>query len=735
MKTRGRAFRRVIELTTALGWLLCAASILETLEHANDWPLMLGIIAVLIFAPLLRGRASRASMPRLATGILYGVLSLATLTSLLYSGAGILALVIVAIGVAYMHTDSFPHAVVSLIAPVLVASIGLSAIRSMILLGALPISAVLSIIGGMLLHARVTTDKLRRTAADERGVDDPPGEWARLKLAIPLGLAVILLALFGFLTLESVVSTGDASAKTPLPEEAEDGLDADPDILDGDRRRKKQDYQSDLNFGEVGAGALSTEVVMIVRPRLADGSGTLPAPPVREMYLVGATLDLFTEQTITLSTDIEMSGIRDAQDGEEDGWVILEPAASDKELSVLEIEPVLPMRAGSMESVVLAPRGLVAVSLPELWGQPDRYLLTPGDPDSYSLVYSADQTTEAQLLRMEVASVHARYRQLPAESASLDYIRTVGQALTAGTKTEFQRVRAIRDHLRDTFEYDLEGTGFGGTRAIAEFLNRGSGFCTYSAGAMTLMLRTLDVPARVVTGFVAREWSDADSAWIVERRNGHAWVEVPFEGHGWIRFDPTPIARGRGDWNASVDNAFARFQQELVLWGEAKDGEVGLSQLLHALLQIPIQLIGGRPSLLLLMGAAVLAVLAWLRRLRGSDEATEMFGASAKQELPSVQRRLLRALAKLGHRRRKGQTAREFAVSMHGADRELFAPLPNIVEWFYRAHFGGRALLSEEVAQVESFITSLHDRHRDAQAERARTAKQDNEAGTRALKT
>ena len=60
-----------------------------------------------------------------------------------------------------------------------------------------------------------------------------------------------------------------------------------------------------------------------------------------------------------------------------------------------------------------------------------------------------------------------------------------------------------------------------------------------------MMLRSLGVPARYVTGFLAR---DPDSkGFLVRGTDGHAWVEVYVEGLGWVAFDPTaPAAPGAG---------------------------------------------------------------------------------------------------------------------------------------------------------------------------------------------
>jgi transglutaminase-like putative cysteine protease len=78
------------------------------------------------------------------------------------------------------------------------------------------------------------------------------------------------------------------------------------------------------------------------------------------------------------------------------------------------------------------------------------------------------------------------------------------------------------------------------------------GYCQHFAGAMTLMLRFLGIPARVAAGFTSGKYDEESRTWTVTDHNAHAWVEVFFPGHGWLPFDPTP---GRGTLDAPYSYA------------------------------------------------------------------------------------------------------------------------------------------------------------------------------------
>ena len=57
---------------------------------------------------------------------------------------------------------------------------------------------------------------------------------------------------------------------------------------------------------------------------------------------------------------------------------------------------------------------------------------------------------------------------------------------------------------------------------------------------MVIMLRTVGIPARLVTGFLATEWNEYGSYYVVRQQDAHAWVEVHLPHSGWVMMDPTP---------------------------------------------------------------------------------------------------------------------------------------------------------------------------------------------------
>jgi hypothetical protein len=57
---------------------------------------------------------------------------------------------------------------------------------------------------------------------------------------------------------------------------------------------------------------------------------------------------------------------------------------------------------------------------------------------------------------------------------------------------------------------------------------------------MAVMLRTLGIPSRVVTGFLGGVYNPMTGWQVVRASDAHSWVEAWLPRRGWVTFDPTP---------------------------------------------------------------------------------------------------------------------------------------------------------------------------------------------------
>ncbi len=103
--------------------------------------------------------------------------------------------------------------------------------------------------------------------------------------------------------------------------------------------------------------------------------------------------------------------------------------------------------------------------------------------------------------------------------------------------------RAVLQHINSGFTYTLTPGEYGdenGRHAIDEFwLDRRQGFCEHFSAAFVVIMRALDVPARIVTGYQGADPVPQDGDVIVRNNHAHAWAEIWIEGRGWVRVDPT----------------------------------------------------------------------------------------------------------------------------------------------------------------------------------------------------
>lgn len=135
-------------------------------------------------------------------------------------------------------------------------------------------------------------------------------------------------------------------------------------------------------------------------------------------------------------------------------------------------------------------------------------------------------------------SIKKPFLQLPKMNPR---VAELARGVTQGAPTPYEKVRAVEQHLRRTYPYSLDVGPVLPSSPVEDFLFvRKTGYCEHYATAMVVMLRTLGIPARLVTGFLSGEWNDFGNYYTVRQQDAHAWVEVYFPRSGWITFDPTP---------------------------------------------------------------------------------------------------------------------------------------------------------------------------------------------------
>ncbi|MEP7360206.1 MAG: transglutaminaseTgpA domain-containing protein [Chloroflexota bacterium] len=118
----------------------------------------------------------------------------------------------------------------------------------------------------------------------------------------------------------------------------------------------------------------------------------------------------------------------------------------------------------------------------------------------------------------------------------------VYKTLRPTQRDPYHAALAVQNYLYSGagFKYTTDIRGeCAGEKLLDCFFRIKKGYCEYFATAMTMMLRTMGIPARYVLGYLPGQQQE-DGSWRVDRGAAHAWVEVYFPHNGWVEFDPTP---------------------------------------------------------------------------------------------------------------------------------------------------------------------------------------------------
>jgi len=278
-------------------------------------------------------------------------------------------------------------------------------------------------------------------------------------------------------------------------------------------------------------------------------------------------------------------------------------------------------------------------------------------------------------------------------------VRDLAAQVSASATNNYDRAVAIQNHLRDNFGYTLDPPAIDPRDPIGSFLFKArKGYCEYFAAAMVVMLRTLEVPARLVNGFQTGTYNRVGKDFVVRTRDAHSWVEAYFPQYGWVPFDPTPadpnpVLPGLLDdyvdavglfWNEWVINYDFAHQVELAREVDQdsrlfqKEARRGLRNLQGKGARLAFRVerwLMSHKLLVLLMMLAILGALAAAEKGLSISELRFLwawrFGRRdltlRPREATLTYLRFLRVLEKKGFRKAPSQTPQEFALSFGGS--------------------------------------------------------------------
>lgn len=288
-----------------------------------------------------------------------------------------------------------------------------------------------------------------------------------------------------------------------------------------------------------GVGKLRTDPTIVLRVDLPN----LPvaAPPRLALYLKGTAFDRYDGRSWSRSqgpsrTPAEQHGraVR----------ILRFPMPDDRKLRI-ELEPIDPpvvfLPIDAVALMLITPMNAAPAQVPDLFTAPENGL-SYRSLDERGLRYEVSLAgPDDAILDRGLGADTERYLALPSNLPPR--IHELSREWTRGHTDPANQAAVIEARLRRDYRYDLDSPSGAAKNPLDDFLFVSKrGHCEFYSTAMAVMLRSLGVPTRNVTGFIGGTYNRFSRNYAVRQGDAHSWVEVHLPGRGWTRFDPTPPA-------------------------------------------------------------------------------------------------------------------------------------------------------------------------------------------------
>ena len=305
----------------------------------------------------------------------------------------------------------------------------------------------------------------------------------------------------------------------------------------GTRVQSVAGFGDDVKLG--GFGTIRDDPTVVMRVKIAE----MPDPPPQSigLRLRGTSFDRYREGHWS-RTQVAGQDVRRLQDQ----YVLHRPPKLGDERYEIILDPM-------EEAVLFIPEGTVALQVPPVVRSGrNRYrkiVYTPGLDLRYRERFDAPLTYQAFASPTERAfpervppKLQERYLEVP---EGYEHVSELAHSIAGGVTRPIDKAQRVEGFLRGGggYRYSLEQPDTEGKDPLHVFLFEvKAGHCEYFSTAMAIMMRTLGLPARNVTGFLGADYNPYGGYYAVRNGNAHSWVEVLIDGK-WVTFDPTPASR------------------------------------------------------------------------------------------------------------------------------------------------------------------------------------------------
>jgi transglutaminase-like putative cysteine protease len=313
-------------------------------------------------------------------------------------------------------------------------------------------------------------------------------------------------------------------------------------LLSHPRAGRMIGFSEHVDLGEVGL--LRDDPTVALRFEVKD----LPEPPPTRLTLRlrGTAFDAYDGHAWARTQRDAIRPSEHGYDGNDTYPIFRNPDPARDRVVSFDLEPIdppvvfLPPRAVALHLKV--PTQILlgeAVTLQKGAEGELRYAGSDGRGLRYDVYLAGEREGLVEPLS---AAERPRYLTLPPGLSKR--IADLAHTWTDGLRTPQEKAAAIEDHLHREYTYDLHSPSSGTPEPVDHFLFESKrGHCEFFSTAMALMLRTVGIPSRNVTGFVGGTWNRFGRYYAVRQGDAHSWVEAYLDDAvrpTWRTFDPTP---------------------------------------------------------------------------------------------------------------------------------------------------------------------------------------------------
>lgn len=494
-----------------------------------------------------------------------------------------------------------------------------------------------------------------------------------------------------------------------------------------DDRLRTSGFTERIDLGDIGP--IKLDNTMVMRVRIPDYNDSLKD----RLYWRGVTFDFYDGRSWSnklvrkFSPEINERGEFTIREGSSEGGLYQEIILEPLDTTVIFGASHIIRLSGKLPSIKEDMMGSIYIPYASF------SRLQYSAYSKIDLISKEDRELESASYPIFINKI---YLQIPDGS---DDVGDLARRVSSGSKTITGKIDAIERYLKTNYKYTLDVKPHGEKNPIEDFLFvQKAGYCEYYATAMVVMLRSIGIPARLVTGFLQGEWNEIGGHFTVRQKDAHSWVEAYLPRSGWVTFDPTPailiedqrsalisllskfIDSIRLRWDRYIINYSLKDQIEAIRKTREEirliDGD--LQMIYESIKRYTLNIKGSltdisrisvKTVILISLYFLLPAIFIYLH-IRKGYRPFRLFpstGADKNSQIVELYKKMLKLLEKRGIIKEKNKTPLEFAMSLDTKKKEISREVFELTETYYRVRFGQQPLSREEINRISEILQKI----------------------------